>query len=789
MRTSISPHPGGASGPSTATTHTEPVLSTADMTEADFLGMSLTEFYRLRQREVEGELERHFPDTKDDVKLLGIYTRWLVFQIPNLGHRSHKDSSITIRRGCDYLRSRNYTKGVVIAAFSSHRNHFLREFPEGCRAFNFARRDIEINYKGPSGVRSEPGPPLSSTNKASCSSALPQIQLPLRVLVTPKVKETHRDSVNQSPTNRQMLLARLEELKTKTPSSTSTLNKAPVLSSPETRIPPANYVCNRCGIPGHFVKDCDTIRNLSHNNQPPKGYICRTCGAARAHFAQDCPQNVAKRFDGLTTGKDRSTSISNVNPRRDTEEGRVISRHISVDSSNNGIKGPKISPKVERVRKTDDVSHAGRHRMPSFNQASSTVGEYMSEERARYIQSHTDDSSFEPQSSPTPTGGPLKSGSNLSPIGRRRRPDLYRPADSYRADSSYRPVDSYRPDEGRRPETSDHYDESRRNEHPDCRDERRSTYGAEVSRRYEPSDRRDSSSRRETPAYLSASRHAGGSAQPNRPARRGPTDPREVGENKTARKKETTTCSLPKRKRSDGRLSPWDNIQPPPKKPRQQDPWASGLPWDDIDMSPKRHQRDSAGTSTAKQVSNVDNKPAPSSITNEAALSENEAMVPDEVADAERRARTEADAFLEAFATELAERLELDALANSKNDGGSASALSHLASSASCGDFDRPLEDSAPSGNEDATMVDALGEGAESARSMSCEEDEDSSDEDSSEPLKPLQREPPYDPSVLSLFQDKDAGACINTTKRRTAVEMYEEAGEDRTTTNKMSYL
>ncbi|GJC94086.1 hypothetical protein ColKHC_02912 [Colletotrichum higginsianum] len=80
-------------------------------------------------------------------------------------------------------------------------------------------------------------------------------------------------------------------------------------------------------------------------------------------------------------------------------------------------------------------------------------------------------------------------------------------------------------------------------------------------------------------------------------------------------------------------------------------------------------------------------------------------------------------------------------------------------------------------------MVDVLDEGAESARNMSCEKDEDSS-----EPLKPLQREPPYDPSVVGLFQDK-ARVYINTTRRRTAVEMYEEAGEDRTTTNEISHL
>ena len=54
-------------------------------------------------------------------------------------------------------------------------------------------------------------------------------------------------------------------------------------------IPPGDYVCRRCGIPGHYVQDCPTIGlGIAGLGHPPPGYVCKKCGVG-GHFIQDCP--------------------------------------------------------------------------------------------------------------------------------------------------------------------------------------------------------------------------------------------------------------------------------------------------------------------------------------------------------------------------------------------------------------------------------------------------------------------------------------------------------------------
>ncbi|GKT59223.1 WD40 repeatcontaining protein [Colletotrichum tofieldiae] len=224
--------------------------------EADFLGILPAELGRLSQRDVERELEWRFPQYIDDEKLLDIYTKWLVFQIPNLGHHSHMYSSETIRRGCDYLSSRNYNKGLVIGAFSRHKDLFLGNHPEDKKAFNFARRDVEINYKAQTRLLLKPNP--SSTNNASDPSiaavnpAEPGSSQTHLTLVTPATKSTGKAQFeldDLDARSRQRPIECLEEPKSNAPSSAK-VSKMSAPSSPKPQMPPANYVCNRCGIPG-----------------------------------------------------------------------------------------------------------------------------------------------------------------------------------------------------------------------------------------------------------------------------------------------------------------------------------------------------------------------------------------------------------------------------------------------------------------------------------------------------------------------------------------------------------
>ncbi|WYZ45298.1 hypothetical protein EsH8_VIII_000614 [Colletotrichum jinshuiense] len=68
----------------------------------------------------------------------------------------------------------------------------------------------------------------------------------------------------------------------------------------------------------------------------------------------------------------------------------------------------------------------------SIEQASIAKKDCRNEGPAQHIQSHTDSHRPGPQELTLAGGGPLRSGSNTDPIGRRRRVDSYRPNDSYR---------------------------------------------------------------------------------------------------------------------------------------------------------------------------------------------------------------------------------------------------------------------------------------------------------------------------------------------------------------------
>ncbi|KDN65221.1 hypothetical protein CSUB01_05465 [Colletotrichum sublineola] len=798
---------------------------------ADILGMRPAEFYRLVQKEVERELERRFPQYIDDESLLDIYTEWLVFQIPNLGYHSHKDSSKTIRRGCGYLSSRNYNKGLVLNAFSRHKDRYIRDYPEGSRAFNLARRDVEINYKSLPRPRPTPDPSSThATSRSSKTAANPARLVPSQTrstLATPITKspEEVQSALNDlSPSDRQKPFARFEEPESQGPSFIEPSNEMSVPSSPKTQIPPANYVCNRCGIAGHFIKQCPTNGNPLFDRLPPKGYICHVCGAARTHYVHDCPQYLGGNNSESTPEKCRGTSVSPTVSRNDfggrlivpSDEGRVGPCQMYIDPFNTDRLEYSTPLTTRGLGGTTYLGSAGQTEPFSAWQARKPIDDYMNKDRARYIHSQTDNSQDDSQDYPSPIGGSANFGINTKPIGPRRcldsyrpfsyHPDSYRPVSSSRGNDTYRPDDLYRPSEARRSDISVHRDEPDRQDNLEHQNGRLSPYHGDDSRYYESPDCRDILHRRESPgrwdeprrressARPKVSRQATNSCHPEGPKHRGRVKAREVLEKKAIRKKKTTGYSLHKRKRSDGRLSPWDDIYPPPKKPRQQDDIEGGLPWDNIE-APRRenNQGNSVDSSTAKQIIALDYEPAPNVDSKKAVPSLGYAKAVEELTDAEwEQAGTEANAFLEAFGRELAECPELEASAGLRDECNSDSLTYSSASPVSSTGQPRPPADSAPDDDENVFMADVLDDIAEPTRSMSCEIDED---QPCSHPdivpfqtLKSLQRDPPYDPDVLNLFRWKNSHVYINVARRRNAVDLYTKTEEERATV-KMSNL
>jgi len=62
--------------------------------------------------------------------------------------------------------------------------------------------------------------------------------------------------------------------------------------------PPANYVCHKCNIGGHWIQECP-LNNQSqpdYNQPPPPNYSCHRCGVP-GHWIKNCPTNGNPTFD------------------------------------------------------------------------------------------------------------------------------------------------------------------------------------------------------------------------------------------------------------------------------------------------------------------------------------------------------------------------------------------------------------------------------------------------------------------------------------------------------------
>lgn len=208
------------------------------------LGIKPGEFSSLSQRQIEEKLDNSFPRYINDYKLLDIYTMWLSEQVPRLGYKSSLDASHTIRNGCDFLSARNYDKGVVIGAFWRHREAYIRDHPEGKREFNFAKRDIEINYKRlPTPASTSSAMPSLQNHHSQSRCYAQDLKSPSPTSTSPKSNlEASRTTTDESKQNT-IVRERLDKIR-----SENNMTFSP--SVPPKGLPPASYICRRCGVPG-----------------------------------------------------------------------------------------------------------------------------------------------------------------------------------------------------------------------------------------------------------------------------------------------------------------------------------------------------------------------------------------------------------------------------------------------------------------------------------------------------------------------------------------------------------
>jgi len=76
--------------------------------------------------------------------------------------------------------------------------------------------------------------------------------------------------------------------------------------------PPANYVCHKCNIMGHWIQECPLNTQgpiQDYTKPPPVNYVCHRCGIP-GHWIKNCPTNGNTGFDNKPHLKDPSKSSS-----------------------------------------------------------------------------------------------------------------------------------------------------------------------------------------------------------------------------------------------------------------------------------------------------------------------------------------------------------------------------------------------------------------------------------------------------------------------------------------------
>ncbi|RUS21953.1 CwfJ C-terminus 1-domain-containing protein-like protein [Endogone sp. FLAS-F59071] len=74
---------------------------------------------------------------------------------------------------------------------------------------------------------------------------------------------------------------------------------------------PENYICRLCNTPGHHIKDCPEAANNkpSAPRLPPEGYICKICNES-GHFVRECPKKEERDREHAVRGERRTREDS-----------------------------------------------------------------------------------------------------------------------------------------------------------------------------------------------------------------------------------------------------------------------------------------------------------------------------------------------------------------------------------------------------------------------------------------------------------------------------------------------
>ena len=118
--------------------------------------------------------------------------------------------------------------------------------------------------------------------------------------------------------------------------------------------PPANYVCHKCNVVGHWIQECplNTQQQQDYTKPPPANYICHRCGIP-GHWIKNCPTNGNPNFDNkphlkvIKTSETGSIGNSTMGPASvSQQDGNTINSNEG--ASNGGVATASQPPSKKR---------------------------------------------------------------------------------------------------------------------------------------------------------------------------------------------------------------------------------------------------------------------------------------------------------------------------------------------------------------------------------------------------------------------------------------------------------
>ena len=120
--------------------------------------------------------------------------------------------------------------------------------------------------------------------------------------------------------------------------------------------PPANYVCHKCNVVGHWIQECplNTQQQQDYTKPPPANYVCHRCGIP-GHWIKNCPTNGNPTFDNkphlkVIKQQDGTTTVINTNTvnGQGSNEGSQQNQNNGDASTNSNVTTASQPPSKKR---------------------------------------------------------------------------------------------------------------------------------------------------------------------------------------------------------------------------------------------------------------------------------------------------------------------------------------------------------------------------------------------------------------------------------------------------------